>query len=87
MRGAFVGKHFPEEVMIAEQLAVIGGEDNPGRLIRTRDAVVEDPTEHEGDRVIDVIHQTVVTRHRIPHRFEAEGADVGLGLQARSRWL
>ena len=87
MSGTFVGEDLAEEMMIAEELAVVGGEDDPSGLIGTGHAVVEDPREHEGDRVVDVIHEPIVTGHRVAHRFKAEGADIRIGLQAGARRL
>ena len=47
--GTFVGEDLAEEMVITEQLAVVGGEDDPGGLISTGHAVIKDPTEHERD--------------------------------------
>ncbi len=79
--GAFVGEDFAEEMMVTKEFAVIGCEDDPGGLIGSGDTVVEGATEEEGDGVIDMIDESVVAGHRVAHRFQAERADVGIGLQ------
>ncbi len=85
MAGALVGEAFPEEVVVAEKLAVVGTEDNVEGLPGAGVAVLHPPLEDVGDAIVDMVDEGVVGGLGTADNFRVERAGEAIRVHAGLR--